>query len=509
MDTVNQKYFLPYQLDWINDESPLKIYKKSRRVGITYGTSYRSFRKCLNQPDNSKFVQWVSSRDEQTAKEFVKDYVAMWAKAANVMAKGLAGDYAQVVDTERNINAFVVEFDNGARIMSLSSSPKAFAGKGGDVLIDEFDLHRNQGDLYDMALPCITWGGQLEIVSAYDSNGSEHTVFAQLVKECEIDGNPKGFSLHSTTLTEAVEQGFVEKVNEVKARKGRPTQTREEFVDGIKKSCRTHAAYLSQYECIPNSANGQQAVRPNDLINAKKAIQILKVDLTGDADVADITDPIAEPYINTNFWKTNITGWSRYAMGYDVARKHDLASIWIDGMEKNVYRHLALILFRNCKFETQKQIAASIMRELPAVGAGDETGMGGPNCEYLETHFPERFIPVNFASKKITLGTMLTEVFEQGRQEIPFEPVMIGADIAGIRKDTGVNGKLIFTESANPHEPDSHCDMAWSCALSKFAGETIEVFGPCRMEPAMAGGSNNNNWMRPGGQTDQPKKWSY
>jgi phage FluMu gp28-like protein len=198
-------------------------------------------------------------------------------------------------------------------------------------------------------------------------------------------------------------------------------------------------------------------------------------------------------------------------MGYDVARKHDLATIWIDGIANKVYRLLALMVFRNCKFETQKQIAESIMRELPIVGAGDETGMGGPNCEHLHTLFPDRFIPVNFSSKKITLGTMLMEVFEQGRQELPFEPPMIAADIAGIRKDTGVNGKLLFTESPNPHEPESHCDMGWGCGLSKFAGETIVDFGPCLAAPASTGNEtqNANNWMRPERDERQPDEWTY
>ncbi len=516
MDNCSKDYFIPYQLKWINDESPLKIYEKSRRIGITYGTSYRCVRKCLRQPTNSKFTQWVSSRDEQTAKEFITDYVAMWCNAANVVAKGLAGDDVQVIDTDKDVRAFVVEFENGSRIVSLSSNPKAFAGKGGDVLIDEFDLHRNQGDLYDMAFPCITWGGQLELVSAYDSDGSEHTVFASLVKECKIDGNPKGFSLHSTTLTQAVEQGFVEKVNEVKQRKGRPTQTREEFVEGIKRSCRTHAAYLSQYECIPNSANGQQAVRSNDLLNSKKHYNILIVDLTGDAGVTDKIDPIAEPYIDCDFWRENIgmlREYERFCLGYDVARKLDLASIWIDGITKGVYTQVALVLFRNCKFETQRKVARCMMDELNAVGCGDETGMGGPNCEALATEFYERFVPVNFASKKTLLGTTLTEIFEQQRQIIPADPPMIGSDIAGIRKDHGTNGKLVFTETPNPHEPQSHCDMGWSSALSKFAGETIDNFGPCKMESAADDSSldqNDRDWNSPEYDYEQHNMdWGY
>ena len=49
-------YFLPYQQRWIVYDSPLKIYEKSRRVGITYATSYRANRKCLREPQGSSFA---------------------------------------------------------------------------------------------------------------------------------------------------------------------------------------------------------------------------------------------------------------------------------------------------------------------------------------------------------------------------------------------------------------------------------------------------------------------
>ena len=62
------KYFLPYQAKWITDESSFKVYEKARRVGITYGTSYRAVIKCLTRPPG--FIQWVSSRDMLTAEVF-------------------------------------------------------------------------------------------------------------------------------------------------------------------------------------------------------------------------------------------------------------------------------------------------------------------------------------------------------------------------------------------------------------------------------------------------------
>ena len=73
---------------------------------------------------------------------------------------------------------------------------------------------------------------------------------------------------------------------------------------------------------------------------------------------------------------------------------------------------------------------------------------------------------------------------EQQRQTIPASPLEIAADIACIHVEFGLNGKLIFTESKNPHNPESHCDMAWSAALAKMAGEQLDMVGPCRADAA-------------------------
>ena len=89
METADTSYFLPYQEAWINDDSPLKVAEKSRRVGFTYASSYRMFQKCMRR--GKGFTQWVSSRDQLTAQELIRDYISMWCKLANVAAKGMTG----------------------------------------------------------------------------------------------------------------------------------------------------------------------------------------------------------------------------------------------------------------------------------------------------------------------------------------------------------------------------------------------------------------------------------
>ena len=72
----------------------------------------------------------------------------------------------QIVEDEKT---YVLGFANGVKINSMSSSPDAQAGKRGDRLLDEFALHKNPRKLYAIAYPGITWGGQLEMVSAHSA----------------------------------------------------------------------------------------------------------------------------------------------------------------------------------------------------------------------------------------------------------------------------------------------------------------------------------------------------
>jgi phage FluMu gp28-like protein len=79
-----RQYFLPYQCDWIFDQSPLKIIEKSRQIGITYADAYDSVIKA-----SRKVGGWtcgVSSRDEVQSKLYLEDckYWANFLHIANL-----------------------------------------------------------------------------------------------------------------------------------------------------------------------------------------------------------------------------------------------------------------------------------------------------------------------------------------------------------------------------------------------------------------------------------------
>lgn len=118
MKNNNKAFFLPYQLRWLNDKSKVKIWEKSRRIGATYVQSYEDVRDCVYKRVPAV---WFSSADESAAREYI-DYCEQWTKLFNVAAKSLG---EVIIDNDKDIKAFVIEFNNGTKIHALSSNPKS------------------------------------------------------------------------------------------------------------------------------------------------------------------------------------------------------------------------------------------------------------------------------------------------------------------------------------------------------------------------------------------------
>ena len=443
MDALDS-YFMTFQNDWIDDESPLKIAEKSRRVGFTYASSYRIFKKCMKR--GAGFIQWVSSRDQLTAQEFIRDYIAKWCKLANVVAMGMYGEEVEVMDMKNGITAYLVVFPNGARIYSLSSTPEVFAGKGGDVFLDEVDLHKDSGKLVDMALPCITWGGQLEMVSAYRVDGSKDTPFAKMVALAKGE-NPQGASLHTVTILDAVAQGIVEKINAATGK----NESRDAFLKRMRAMCRTQAAWDSQYLCKVQDAGGKL--------------------LTMASIVPCQMDPVALAAIIARVPKA-----PRYA-GYDVARKVHGAA-WHEYAEIGLSLYLAeRKIHHNEDFETQEARIKSRLTDhnQPRISrmAIDSTGLGMQMAERLVKAFPGRVDAVNLEShRRHELCMMLKDRFDLHRIYIP-EDDQLRCDLNAPILTSATNGALRVVVPAfeGADGEISHADEFMAAVLANSAAE--------------------------------------
>ena len=442
------EYFLPYQRRWILDDARMKLYAKSRRIGITYATSFRVNDKCLRRPGT---VQWVTSRDEFTAREFITDYIAKWAAAANVVCRGLAGESAVVIDPLHGIRAYTAEYGNRSRVISLSSTPEAFAGKGGDILIDEADLHRDSGKVIDMALSCTTWGGQLEMVSALSVDGSPESPFCRMLREAEHGANAMGWSVHRTNILDAVQEGFVERINEMTGE----GPDREEWLKQMHAKCRTEDAWRTQYLIEPAEAGG--ALLDYGMIGACEV------------DAEDLRKALQEQ-----------PKAERYA-GYDVGRKKDVGVYFEVTRIGDVLWQSAYEVMEEMPFRMQ---ADALARRLDDGRLGrlciDATGIGMMLAEEMQERFGKyRVEDVTFtASVKSALAIPVRAAFESRGIRILADDIL-RHDLHKIVRSVTAAGNVRYDAG---RDETGHSDRFWALALAVHAaGRGNE--GPCGIDP--------------------------
>src|SRR5690606_23466833 len=110
-------------------------------IGISYASSYEDVRR--HSKETNRLQTWVSSRDELTARQYVRDCMP-FAKILNAAAVDL-GERILTDEKGNSHSVHTIDFANGQPLHSLSSNPDAFAGRGGFVKLDEFALRKDPG----------------------------------------------------------------------------------------------------------------------------------------------------------------------------------------------------------------------------------------------------------------------------------------------------------------------------------------------------------------------------
>ncbi|MEG1635727.1 MAG: hypothetical protein RR388_08875, partial [Rikenellaceae bacterium] len=202
MEKIDYKKFgfLPYQVAWLEDSSQIKIYEKSRRVGITYVQAFEDVMDCGVY---DRYDVWFSSNNETNAREYI-DYCKKFAGVLNLIIKTEGGEELL---TDADAQSFVVRFRNGRKITGLSSSPNQLHGKGGKMVLDEFARRDNELEVWEAASPAaLVWGFPIRIISTHRGKQS---LFYSFLKR--LDRGELHWSRHRTTFTDAVSQGLADK----------------------------------------------------------------------------------------------------------------------------------------------------------------------------------------------------------------------------------------------------------------------------------------------------------
>ncbi|PIE46387.1 MAG: hypothetical protein CSA44_00045, partial [Gammaproteobacteria bacterium] len=196
---------LPYQNDWVNDDSPVRVYEKSRRIGISWSTAAEA---ALIAAAQSGMDVWYIGYNKDMAEEFIRDS-ANWIKHYQLVADAV--QEITVKDDDKDILTFVIRCASGYRITALSSRPSNLRGKQGYVIIDEAAFHAELGELIKAAIALLMWGGKVAVISTHDGVDNP---FNQLCED--IKAGKKPYSLHRTTFDQACEQGLYHRICQVR-----------------------------------------------------------------------------------------------------------------------------------------------------------------------------------------------------------------------------------------------------------------------------------------------------
>jgi phage FluMu gp28-like protein len=436
---------LPYQKRWVEDSSRLKIAEKSRQIGWTWATAYGLVRR--KSLKDARLDAWISSRDDIQARLFLEDCKDF----AAILQIG-AADLGEKAIDDKGHSAYVLAMANGLRLHSMSSNPDAQAGKRGDRVLDEFALHPDPRKLYAIAYPGITWGGSMEIFSTHRGSAN---FFNGLIQEIRHKGNPKGISLHRVTLQDALDQGFLAKL-QAKLSTDDPRQEMDEaeYFDHIKAGCADEESFAQEYMCVPSD----------------DASAFISYDLLDGCKYAPGVD-----------WETR--GEGRLYMGVDIGRVKDLTVFWLVEEVSGTLFTRACITMQNETFDAQEKTFYGLM-DLPRLTRCciDQTGIGRQFAERAAKRYGSKAEGVTFtAAVKESLAYPLKAALEDRTLRIPDDPA-IDADFRAIRKTTTSAGNIRFE---GERTANGHSDRFWAAALALHAGK------------------------RPSGPTFMPREWSF
>jgi phage FluMu gp28-like protein len=481
-DRALSKYFLPYQLDQIRDISACvrkRITSKSVRIGYTFGDGFANVRKrLLFKNRDYLFV----TKDWPTALEYVQHCARMaqiFGVAKAILTQGeetvkvtkFEGDRATSVTEE--VRTGFIKFDTGSRILAFTSNPNAVRAYGGDVGWDEVDYALNQEETWAAMQGRIRWGGDIGI---WSSHSTDDTLFWQFCREAEKGIG--GWKYSKITIFDAVEQGLVEKVNQVSGQ----NKTREQFIAECREDARLEEIFERDYNCNPKG--GASVIVPWGAI--QKCAEDYKIERVH-LEAKQIVDLFGEftpetqaererrivAFIRSAFAKLFQTP-GRYRLGFDVAAsgQGDLAVIYVDGKRGGELVLRGLFTCRTDDWDFLKIALWTFLRWLSAVqGAGDETGLGRQICWETAMEFPGQFLKVNFSGEKHKMGLALMNQLGTAEKRFPKnENEDVANDYFAMRK-TFAAGRWVFSEGRNALNPNSHCDIAWAGALSSKADE--------------------------------------
>jgi phage FluMu gp28-like protein len=388
----HSKYFLPYQGRWLADTSRIR---SGRNRAASVRPTSKPTRTCATA--RQVRAQGLVLLGRRIGRREYIEYCEKWSKLFHLAAENLG---LVLLDSEKDIKTFTIQFANGTKIHALSSNPKAFRSKGGKVVWDEAAWHDDQDKMWAAARPTITWGFPLRILSTHNGKSCRFYRFVEAVKKGKLP-----WSLHTTPIKLAVAEGLADRIVGRDLTEGERTA----WLETERESVGDEDTWLQEYRCIP----------------VDEAAAFLTYELLASRSVAGIIRPLSE------------TTGDLY-VGVDIGRKKDLTVIWVLERCGPVLVTRLVKIMERTPFHMQRQALFAILGHRAMRRACiDATGLGMQLAEESQRAFGQyRVEAVTFSGAvKESLAYPLRAALEDARLILP-DDHEIREDLHSVRKVT-------------------------------------------------------------------------
>ena len=352
---------LPYQKRWIADTSPLKIAEKSRRTGLTWAEPADAALNGSMAASAGGCDTFYVGTTKDMAREFI-DACAMWAKAYDFAASEVGEEV--LVDEDKDILVYVINFASGFKIKALSSNPANLRGMQGNVVIDERKKKKDLAALLKAAMALTMWGSRVRIISTH--NGIEN-LFNVLIIESRA--GKRRFSVHRIDIELAISEGLFRRICQV-TKKEWSQVLEDEWLRNLLRDCATEEDAREEYYCEPKSGGG--AYLPRGLRERACRVDGPVLRFTGSAAFNSASE--SERNAEMQEWLEaeafpelmKLDRSHRHALGEDFARSGDLTVFAPIQVLPDTRRRVPFTVeLKNTPFKQQEQALYFICDRLP------------------------------------------------------------------------------------------------------------------------------------------------
>lgn len=437
----SEPFFLGYQAAWARDEHIMLLAEKSRQIGWTWTSAHGLARR--HALASYGLDTWGTSRDDMQAMLAVQDCKHF----ADILHGGATDLGMQVLDSKGS-SGHILAFANGTKYYSLSSNPDAQAGKRGNRVADEFALNPSNRQLYGIMEPGVTWGGFIWVFSTHRGSANYHNT---LIQEAREKGNPKDWHVYRVTLQDALECGFLYKLQcKLPSGDKRMGMDEQAYFDFVKSKAADDETFAQEYMCVPS--DDATAFIGYDLLDGAKM-----------------------PPAETGFTLAQLKACQGdLYMGIDIGRTSDLTVFWIIEKYGGIRFTRSIVTMKNETFAAQEKQFHAFM-SLPKMRRAcvDQTGIGRQFAERGTERYGHRCEGVQFSGPvKEQLAYPVKAGLEDKTFRVPDDP-HVQADFRSIRKDTTPSGNVRF---AGDRTKEGHADRFWGGALSLHAAADNNAF---------------------------------